>query len=321
MGLIANVMISGDDHLSSSARGYHVDYSKESLYYFKLLGDLAEKEGVTHWIKAGDLTYGRFGNLEYRDAVEQEFARHNKIVNNNLWIVKGNHDSASYGMTEYEYFLKKGYFKKSEILHIGNVNINMVDFGKQKETVVRLDEESTNVIVTHGYYSFEGKTLNVGKPFMLDNFEKWYGAEYIVCGHIHQRHVITGSIRRDGLPDLETTVHYLPCLSRPDYIKKGNPTQGSVVFLKIYDDKPTEYIEHMIDLLPLEQSFDLEAIKQDIEQLEIKTEASIKLDDVVAELENHPSVIGNPEDIIMGMNKIPVEYRNKAIELLKMAYK
>lgn len=90
--LIAKVLISGDDHLKSKHHGQHVDYAKESFYYFKMLGDYCLENEITHWIGLGDLTYGRFNSLEYRDMVEEELNRQNKILNGNRWIIKGNHE-------------------------------------------------------------------------------------------------------------------------------------------------------------------------------------------------------------------------------------
>lgn len=316
--LMARIMFSGDDHFSSNNRGQHRNYPEEVIYYQKELMKIAKQYGVTHWVKAGDLTYGKFNDLTYRNRVDKLLLEQKELVRGNYWIIKGNHDSSSGGMTEYEYYLDKGYFKGKENFVLGNLSLSMLDYAKTKEQFeeqeVNIIAGKTNIILTHGYLSFEGTDLNLGKPIMIDKMEKWFGAKYIICGHIHQRFLLEGSIVKEDRAS-KCYIHYIPCLSRPSYFKQNNPTEGSIVLLDVFDDK-CEYHEFPIKLLPLEESFDIEAIMAEEAHKEV---THIEISDIVANLQNHERTVGNPEDVIMAKTELPIEYREKAIELLKSA--
>ena len=111
---IGKILIYGDIHLSSKNYGGHRDYARESLEYFKKITEAVEKHNISCLIGTGDFTFGRFHSLEYRKAVEDELEKQFKLTNGNRYELKGNHDSATYGMTEYEYYTYKGLLKKSE---------------------------------------------------------------------------------------------------------------------------------------------------------------------------------------------------------------
>lgn len=317
--LIANILISGDDHLKSKNHGQHVDYAKESFHYFKMLGDYCASNDITHWIGLGDLSYGRFTSLEYRDMVEEELRRQNDILKGNRWIIKGNHDEASYGMTEYEYFLKKEYFKGSELLQIGPLNLNMVDYGKYKETPILVEATRQNMILTHGYFAFKGGKYDFGEPVLLDDMHEWYGCPFIICGHIHQRNVLTGFINDGNGHACKTTIHYLPCLSRPAYMMSGNPEQGQVVVLNVYENY-INYNEVQIDLLPLEESFNIEGIMEEQQKKSAVNSVKVDLKDIVAQLAQYDYSYANPEDVIMAQQNIPDVVKQKACEYLKAAH-
>lgn len=319
--LLAKILISGDDHLKSKNHGQHINYAEESFNYFKGLGDLCEERGITHWIGLGDLTYGRFNSLEYRDQVEEEFRRQNKILNGNRWIIKGNHDSASYGMTEYEYFLKKGYFKGSQILQIGDLNISMVDFGKYKDTPVVIEPNKQNIILTHGYFAFKGGKYTFGDPVILNDMSQWAGASLIVCGHIHTKAALEGVITDAEGVGHDTKVIYLPCLARPAYMQSGNPEKGEVMQIDVY--------EHLIDcniieldLLPLEESFNIEKIKEEQAKKEASAGKRVNIQDIVKELSSYNDgkySFANPEDVIMAQTGISDAVKAKACDYLKYA--
>jgi len=318
---LAKILISGDDHLKSKNHGQHIDYAKESFNYFKGLGDLCIERGITHWIGLGDLTYGRFNSLEYRDLVEEEFRRQNNILKGNRWIIKGNHDSASYGMTEYEYFLKKGYFKGSQILQIGNLNLSMVDFGKYNDTEVKIEPDKENIILTHGYFAFKGGKYNFGEPTILDDMKQWAGASMIVCGHIHTKAALEGVIIGEDGEGHKTSVIYLPCLSRPAYIQAGNPEKGEVMEITVYENKVESNIIEL-DLLPLEQSFNIEKIKEEQAKKEAAAGKRVNIQDIVKELSSYNDgkfSFSNPEDIIMAQTGVPDLVKKKACDYLKYA--
>ena len=316
--VLAKLLCWGDTHLCSKNYGAHQNYPLETLYYFDKVTNIATEREADYIIGTGDLTYGRFHTLEYRGQVEDILKRQYNLTNGKRYEIKGNHDEASYGKTEYEYYLDRGLFKGSTYIKIGNVNINMVDFGCRNKTDVILGgEDEINVIITHGFFAFEGSDMPFyGEPILLDEFEKWYGVDYIICGHIHQEHMIQGAIKNSKGEYHECVVHYLPCLSRPSYHEGANPDVGTVVMLTVYDDNTMLYETIDVPLLPLEQSFNIAVKEKKKEHLE-----SVRVDvsEVVNQLASHKRMIGNPEDIIMSKSDIPEKYRLKAVNLLRNA--
>lgn len=313
---IARVIITGDDHLSSKNRGVHNNYPEESLNYYKYITEVIKSYGCTHCIGAGDFTYGRFHTLEYRNLVEAELERRLNLVNGNYYMIKGNHDIASYGMTEYEFYLRKGLFKPAQNLQVGNLNINMVNFDEYDSTDIKIEDGKENIIITHGYFKFKDTMMpNYGNALILDEYEKWAGISYLICGHIHNEHAFSGKVIK-GNRAYDLNVHYLPCLSRPDYMEGNMADTGSVIIIQVYDDNTVNFNRIPIQLLPLEASFNL-ALKDKEE----KHKEAIKIDvkDVVESLDNFERVIGNPEDIINAKTDIDERYRKKAIELLQSA--
>jgi predicted phosphodiesterase len=312
---IARILVEGDAHLSSKNRGAHRDYPNESLKYFNYVSELAKNYGCTHIVNLGDLTYGRFGTLEYRNLVDEAFRVRNEICNNNFYVIKGNHDSATYGQTEYEYYLNKGVFKGAENLVLGNCNINMVNFGEQDTAPINVDDEHTNIVLTHGYFKFKSTELPpYGEPVILDEFEKWFGVNNIICGHIHKEHIFEGNMIK-GDRAVKTTVHYLPCLSRPSY-EADMPTVGAVDIIRVFDDSEPIITRVEIPLLPIEESFNLE---QKVSETEHKERVSVDVSDIVKELSDFERVGGDPDNVIRNMEEVDIRYRNRALELLKEA--
>ena len=314
--VLAKILISGDDHLHSKNYGEHINYPAESLYYFRHITSTIESLGVTHYIDTGDFSYGRFHDLEYRERVERELNRRLELTQGRCWNIKGNHDKASYGTTEYEFYERKGMWRPAEILQIGNLNINMVNFGCHETTSVLIENGKNNMVVTHGYYNFEGSSLPAfDGVVMLDNFTPWFGVDYIVSGHIHEEYVIEGAIVKDGMMH-RTMLHYLPCHARPAYYKDGNMEVGHYVLLTVYADGNVKYETIDVPLLPLDKSFNLEAIKASSEKSDL---LKIDLSEVVSRLDNHRIDYGNPIANIQGIQNVSEESKAKAISWLEKA--
>lgn len=311
------LLLCGDMHLSSKNRGGHKDYPSESLFYYNYITDLIKQYNCDYSIDLGDLTYGRFNTLEYRLQVEEAFSKRKEAVNGNYYVLKGNHDEATYGLTEYEFYLDR-YFHGSTNLLIDNLNLVMVDFGKEQETEPTFLDNKTNIILAHNYFKFESSILpNFGTPILLDMFSNWYGADYIISGHIHSELIQKGNIKKtDTVTGVthgkECIVHNLPCLARTDY-SKNLPDKGSVVLLDVYDDK-VEYQRVEVDLLPVEECFNIENI------LEKKDTANETVDirDIITELNKFELVLESPEVKISSLN-VEQRYKDKALELYKNA--
>lgn len=321
MGIVGKILVYGDIHLSSKNYGAHRDYPSETLNILKLITNKAKEVQATHIIGLGDLAYGRFNTLEYRESVEHELEEQYSICNGNRYELKGNHDSAGYGMTEYEYYIRKGLLKAATNITLGRLSITMVDYGQHKNYVPNIKPENINIVLAHDFFTFKDAQMpNFGKAIELDNFTQWYGVDHIVCGHIHTSGLYEGLIVRsvDGQSyGHRTTLDYLGSMSRPAYQEGNTDLEGHILIITIEDDGNMTYDRQDIELLPIEEAFNLD-IKQAQKEKEIAKRKRVDISDIVNQLDKHERNIGNPEDIIMSLNGVDERYKVKAIELLKM---
>jgi predicted phosphodiesterase len=320
LGVIARIGIYGDIHLSSKDYGAHRDYPKECMEYFSKITEITERRELTHLIGCGDFSFGRFHSLEFRQSVEEQLERQFKAVNGNRYELFGNHDVAGYGMTERDYYIAKGLLKPSTNLTLGNLNITMVDYGKYNDTDPNIidDNDHYNFIIAHDYFKFANTRLqNFGRATELDNFEKWFGADAIICGHIHKILDFSGYIVK-GDEAKECQVHYLGCMSRPKYLLSGMDEVGHVMIVTVMDNGTVDIENEVVKLWDISDSFNVEAKGEETLKKAEKAE-HVDISDVVRQLDAHDSAIGNPEDIIQDLDGVKQAYKDKAIELLKMA--
>lgn len=317
---IARVFISGDSHSSNRDIGAHRNYAKESLWCEKKKLSLAKELKATHWIGTGDFTHGRITALEYREEIDAILEERYELTNGNSYEIKGNHDSATYGHTELEYYYGRKLLKPSENITVGNVNFSMVDYGEHNSTQLRIKEGMINVGIAHGFFKFEDTALPpYGDPVILDYKEDWFGLNFLICGHIHDELRFEGSIRKEvngqfmGSPLI---VHYLPCFERVNYHGENTATHGTVVLIRIYDNGEAKYEPHTVELIPVDEAFNIE--KREAQE-EHKEMTHVDVSDVADKLDKYERVYGNPEDIIMSKTAIDIRYRMKAVELLKEA--
>lgn len=318
--ILAKIGIYGDMHLSSKNYGAHKDYPNESLEYFHDITEIVEKENITHLIGTGDFTFGRFHTNEYRLAVENELQKQFELTNGNRYELRGNHDEAGYGMTERDFYVTKGLMKPSTNLSIGNLNLTMVDYGKYNDTIPNIvdDANKINILIAHDYFKFKNTQMpNFGKYIELDNFEKWFGLDYLVCGHIHKDMEFDGNIIKNGMSH-QVHVNYLGCMMRPAYRDGMMDEKGKMLIITLFDDGMMDIDTEYIQLWSLEDSFNL-AQKEKQEQKKEEKAARVDISDIVKQLDTHDRNVGNPEEIIQSMQGIDDKYKNKAIDLLKSA--
>lgn len=320
MEVVARIGIYGDIHLSSKNYGAHYNYPAESLEYYEKIAEIAEKKQLTHLIGAGDFTYGRFNTLEYRSAVDNILNRMYKATNGRHYMLQGNHDVAGYGLCERDYYINKGLLRPSENLKINNLNITMVDYGKHETTEANIEDDvnKLNFVIAHDFFKFNNTNIaNFGKAYELDNFDKWFGADYLICGHVHKIMSFDGNIIKDGMAH-ELKVHYLGCMTRPSYREGYMDENGQVLILTLYDDGHLEYDIEIVKLWSLSKAFNFVEIEKNAEKKEEKA-SRVDISDIVKQLDSHDRNVGNPEDIIKDLKDIPDSYKNKAIQLLKDA--
>lgn len=321
MSNIATICVYSDPHLSSKNYGAHNNYPKESIELFEKIVNVAKDRKATHVMGLGDFTYGRFNTLEYRTKVEDLLNELNNLTHNNHYALEGNHDRATYGMTEYQYYIANGRIKPATNLTIGNLHISMVNYGKIKETEMNIDNEdvnAVNIVLAHDYLKFKDTLLpNFGKEIVLDNLENLFGTDILICGHVHKIMSFSGSIC-NGTTAHETKVLYPGCMMRPSYREGHMDTKGQIIVINVTDNGSIEFDIEEFDLPPIEESFNIEKIDERQEE-KIEKESRVDISDIVKELNAHDRTAGNPEDIIEGLTSVDDKYKSKAIELLKLA--
>lgn len=321
---IARILAYGDLHLSSKNYGAHFNYPEDSLNVLRRITEEATSFNATHIIGLGDFSFGRFSSLEYRYAVETELQKQYTQTKGKRYELQGNHDKAGYGMTEFEYYITKGLLKQATGLDIGNVHITMLNYGdinKIKPNIV-LGDEHTNIIFMHDYVKFNDTKLpNFGDALILDNFEPWFGVDYIIGGHIHTSYIFDGLIMKSDSNGQtlghRAMVDYIGCMARPAYIKDITDTVGHLLKITIYDNNEIKYDRLDIELPSIESTFNLKLKEKEVIK-KTQKENRVSIADVIQQLNEHKQIIGSPEVIIQSMTGIDERYKQKAIDLLKL---
>jgi DNA repair exonuclease SbcCD nuclease subunit len=318
--ILAKILVYGDLHLSSKNYGAHRDYPKESLYCLSMLKDTIKEENITHVIGCGDFSFGRFNSIEYREAVDNNLSEILEATNGNHWELKGNHDSATYGKTERDYYVSRGLIKESENIIIGNVNISMIDYGLEKkaDVLIKDTEDMVNIIVAHNFVKCsDNRVANFGDALILDQFEKWFGADYIICGHVHKDMEFDGGICKDGMGH-KVHINYPGCMTRPAYKQGQMDDKAKFVVITVYDNNRVSIDNIYKELWALEESFCIENI-EDIGKKKEEANKRVDIRDILDKLDESERGIGGIEEIINGYTDIDEKYRKKAIELLSRA--
>ena len=308
--VVTRIGIYGDTHLHSKNYGSHRNYAQESLGYYQKVINLAQANEVDCLVCLGDFAHGRFHNLEYRLAVEKELMKAAEFASNGHYCIKGNHDIATYGMTERDYYIQRGLFREPETLSFNGLNIYMSNY--REEDTLTVDQGTRNIILAHNFFTFSGVSLPMyGEGVELDNFENWYGTELILSGHIHRSCSYKGYITKDGFAK-ETAVFNVGCPCRLSY-EKNMQDCGNLIILEVYDTGEYNIEHHTFDLLPLTESFNLLDIETK-EKLQNLKQADVSK--IAENLDQHERFVGDPMDIINSLTDIKQEYKDKAIELL-----
>lgn len=320
---LARIAICGDPHLGCNDYGAHREYGKESLEYLHRVTDIVRENEVTHLLCAGDMTYGKFKDLRYRGIVESELEEIYRLTNGNHYMCKGNHDSATNGMTEYEFYVNKGLIKGAENFTIGKLYVTMLNYmksGKYSEELFnKSDEEGAfNMVVAHDYFKFSDTRLpNYGDCVELDNHSGFYGVDLLLCGHIHKRLSFKGITVNNGMGH-DLYVRYLGCMMRPSYIEGGMDESGEIDIIDVYGDGTMKFDVIEVPLWDIDKSFNVEMKAAEKEKQQLKDER-VDISDIVRDLDSHERGVGNPEDVIKGIEGIRQDYKDKAIELLMKA--
>lgn len=323
---LKTIMVVGDSHLSSVNHGYHLDYPNEALYYEEIFNKIAETENVDYYINAGDFVINKEFDLSYRMKVDKILNERKKLLEKRggrMIYIKGNHDISGKSTTEYNYYVSRGIFEAASSIPVLNIknskdevvlSVNMHDYNDLGPVSI---EGKYNILITHGYFVFdyvlEGEDIpNYGDPVRLTEKTDWAGLDYILCGHIHTEHIMRGKIQ-----DKPCTVHYLPCMSRPQYIKKYEEgteakREGSIDLIRVYEDD-IELERYPIEFLDNKVCFNVERIHSDaakIEQNLVNKERREALMSMAEELENYEKRETDPVKQVEQLGNVEQKYKD-----------
>lgn len=310
------LLIHGDIHLSSKNYGSHINYPKESLDCYETITEALKSEDCGILVGLGDLTYGRFHDLDYRLKVENLFNRQNELTNGEKYELKGNHDKMTTGKSEWEFYYEKGVFKNPDYLDVGCVRFHFVNHGEEGRDL-QIDKTRQNVVFAHNFFKYSNNLTPIyGEGIHLDRFAKWKDVDFIICGHIHDVMKLGGFIisGENGEERKEIPVYYLGSLPRPSYKKEGLDTIGNLMTIDCSGtEMKIEIIE--LELPPIEEVFMVANLEKD----DTSKEPKIDVSDIVKELAEHNRIVGDPEAIIDRLNVFSLDVRNKAKELYRSA--
>lgn len=311
-----NILIVGDNHISSNNRSNHTDYANESLDCLKFIEGLVRERGIEYYIDLGDISYGKF-DLAYRAKVEDVFTERFNLLDGRCFSVRGNHDISNKGISEWEFYTKyrKCINNSRELVKVidgynyfdtDGIRWHLIDFGKES-TELELNNDGMNFICAHNFIKFESSNVpNFGTGIDLDKFENWFGIDGVFCGHVHHNLTLEGTMTKDG-HSKNVFVYYPGSIVRTDFVK-DLPEHGEVCIVHIENGKLS--LERVaIPWIPEEEAFQVADI--------IKEKKKVDISDIVKTLNDRERNIGDPEVVIHNMTGFEQKYKDKAIELLR----
>jgi predicted phosphodiesterase len=316
------ILIVGDNHLSSSNRSNHADYSDEAYQCLLNIVEIAEEQDIDLYIDLGDISYGKF-NLDYRAKVEALYERLNKVTHGKCLSVRGNHDMSLKNISEWEYYtLHRKMFNNLDNFTDGLIEVSRVEDGymtvdldlcrlhlidyKHEDVDLHIADGKSNYVCMHNYVKFKDTAMpNFGTAIELDFKEGWYGVDAIFCGHVHRHKLFKGEMFKDG-HGKNVNVIYPGAIVRTNY-EDDMDEEGHIVLLDNTNEQ--EMTDISIPWIPEEDAFLIADI--------IKEQKKVDVSDIVKNLNDKERTIGNPIEAIQNMADYKQEYKDKAIALLQ----
>jgi len=274
----SRVLIIGDLHISDRYTGRHKDYLANCFDCLNMITETIKEKKVTHLFCLGDwvgigLSEKNLRKRETLLAVMKVLQEWNKLTNDNVYSLRGNHDIGS-SLTDYDLFLSLGLIKSKQQLDIGSTRFHMFDYGEENRQI-KIAEDKYNIGLFHANLLIEGITTwyRGGVGVELSTLENLYGMSMAIAGHIHNpspRMVAT------SIKDSDITLFYPGCMTRPKY----EPNLWEKAFGMLYkiDDLSTVADIITFDLKPVTEIFTSTFDDKKDEEEEEETTASIDIE-------------------------------------------
>lgn len=314
------VLIYGDIHLSTRNRARHRSYPDESLHYFEFITDQAEALGVDCIVGLGDLTYGNFVNLKYREIVEELLDRQLRQTKGRRYELQGNHDISAGGYSEYDFYTSRGKIKTAERIVGEHVVIDMLNYGDPAKYTVEggltidQDPAKKHIVLCHDFLQFrDSKLRGYGEPYIIEELVGLKGADWIICGHIHDMLSDRGMVYGGNSCNLL----YPGAMTRP--VTKGEIMEKAAIIVIDTDAEQDCVSIYEVQLLPVEVSYDLQRVEKDKAEKARKQELVLVAGELRDAIRNIAPDGGRRTayDIIRDNRQVSIEVRDKALEYLQ----
>lgn len=205
--MVNKIMVIGDTHFSDTFKGTHKDYKQSSIRLMEHIIHKVKVENPSIVIFAGDFIGVQEKNIKSRLfflEVIKFLQELNKLTDNNIYTLLGNHDIGSYSVTDVSLLIELGLFKHVKSLDVNSLNnqesevlrFHLVDYGLEDDPIDLL-KGGSNVIIGHNNFAFNHDSLYGGqKGIVLANHTNWEGVDLVLSGHIHipSQEVVSGRI-------------------------------------------------------------------------------------------------------------------------------
>lgn len=284
---ISKVLVIGDLHISDRFSGRHINYLENCFDCLDMIEKSIVDNGITHLICAGDwIGIGLAEkNLKERSSLLrliQVLQRWNKLLNGNVYSLKGNHDIGK-NMTDFDFLVSIGLLKNIKQLDIGSCRFHLFNYGEETRGI-EIDDDKYNVGCFHTNLLIEGLTTwyKGGVGVDLSSLKNLYGINMAIAGHIHNPSLRLVST---SIGDSDISLFYPGCPTRPRLEPNMWDKCYGVVFtindfntsmdLITYDLKPLEEVftsleEDPTGVIDDEESvpFDLDALNEILSELQ-----------------------------------------------------
>lgn len=193
------LLIFGDLHMSSSFEGQHVSYLRDCYENMERIKEICNAEKPDAIVFLGDINGVNEQNVRDRQFFMREllwFEYLNKITNNQVFAVKGNHDVGDF--SDFDFLIGLGYIRNPRYIDFytklgttesHEVRYHLVNYGYERSSLAITPAEDcvSNIVLGHADYFIEGVTnwYSAKQGVEVSRLDNFCGVELIISGHIH----------------------------------------------------------------------------------------------------------------------------------------
>lgn len=261
------VLIVSDLHISDVYSGKHKDYFQNCIECLEKITQTIKDKQITHVYCLGDWVGIKEKNLRSRDALFyliKVLQVWNKLTNNNVYSIKGNHDIGS-TITDFDFLVSLGYIKVVDTLDVGCLRLHGLNYGDEKRPI-EYDDTKYNIALMHANLQVEGQTnwFRAGQGIELSTLNNLHGVTMVIAGHIHNPSIKWVST---SIADKDISLFYPGNMTRPTKDQHIWNKSYGIIFVEGNNQVNLETVEY--NLTPAEDLFvqtfdDVEEEEEDV---------------------------------------------------------